>query len=321
MKSLSSRALRIIQTKAFKVGFSLLLLYLVTRNLDFPSVGSQITRVQPLSLVAYFTITLVTVWLSAWRWMLWTLDKPSAKQLAGFIYGTFLGFFYNLFLPSTVGGDAVKWTALLRHGHSKKRLIFSVVADRGSGAMGIVALGFAGVLYLHYTEPALLSGSLLLLFSLLMAVTVAFTGYIMSPWRLSAIPLLKKLRFLEELETALKERKAILLKSLAWSLLIQVIAYYAMYVLSEGLYLGISLVDFFVYGSVTSLLLILPISLAGFGVTEVSYVFFFTQHGATKEGVLALAAVLNIFKIILGLIGWGLDLMVKASSKNRAPQA
>src|SRR4029077_3153164 len=90
--------------------------------------------------LAAVALYLVTQLVSAWRWQIlaWPLGfRRPLWQYAGFY---FIGMFFNLLLPTSVGGDVVR--AWYLDGKSGRRLsaFLSVFMDRLSGLVVLVAL-------------------------------------------------------------------------------------------------------------------------------------------------------------------------------------
>jgi hypothetical protein len=76
-------------------------------------------------------------WLSAWRWWLLLrpvrLDVPYLRMVAFY----FIGMFFNIFLPTIVGGDAVKAILLARETGAPARSTMSVFMERNVGLFAL----------------------------------------------------------------------------------------------------------------------------------------------------------------------------------------
>ena len=74
--------------------------------------------------------------MSSWKWQILLqpvrLDVPFLKVLAFY----FTGMFFNLFLPTVVGGDAVKAVLLARETGSAARATTSVFMERNLNPTG-----------------------------------------------------------------------------------------------------------------------------------------------------------------------------------------
>ena len=52
--------------------------------------------------------------IGTWRWCLLLISRPKFKDFLFFFKAAYLGAFYSLFIPSTVGGDLFKWLPLIK---------------------------------------------------------------------------------------------------------------------------------------------------------------------------------------------------------------
>ena len=91
-----------------KVLVSGVLIYLILRGADFHQIGEKIASASlPLLLVA-FSMFFVGYSLTAFRWRL-LLGAQGVTARFGYLIRSFMvAMFFNNFLPSTVGGDAVR---------------------------------------------------------------------------------------------------------------------------------------------------------------------------------------------------------------------
>lgn len=290
-----------------KVSVSAILLWVVFRRVDLGEVFSSIKKVPWPALVGYVAIMAVVTILASWRWGWWLDRRQQGRVFPALVRATAISYLYNLFMPSSVGGDALKWTSALHLGYTKRQLILSVILDRLSGVVGLVIFGFLSVVGMQLWGSVRLSPVIVWWFTAAFIGTIGAMVLNGTRWSVTSLPLLRRVGFLRETELYLKTAHSAVLASVTISFVIHLVSYYAMFILSEGMQLHISIWYYFTLGSITSLVLILPISFAGFGVTEVSFVYFFTQVGGSKEGILALVALMNIFKFVLALLGWLYD--------------
>jgi uncharacterized membrane protein YbhN (UPF0104 family) len=229
----------------------------------------------PRFLILAISLYLGSIFLNAYRWKILAsavgLDRPFLK-LAQFC---FVGLFFNLFLPSTVGGDFSRGYYLSKGTNNYKSAFYSVLADR---AVGI------SVLFLFATAGLLLG-----------------PGGAALPWQLKApiflctfgtfvvVPLLPRLtkavlgesnwisRQLNDSQAQVYWKdKNLILASLALSVIMQVIVVGCHIAIGLALGLSIPLWYYFVfYPSVAVLGFITP-SFNGIGIREWAYTYFLT---------------------------------------------
>ena len=112
-------------------------------------VWQQAANARPGPLVAAVLLVIVDRTLMAWRW-LWLLvpfapppgdgNRPRVG-LGAILHVFFVSTFVGTFLPASVGGDAVRATALARLGVPMADAVASVFMDRVLGVLGVLAMG------------------------------------------------------------------------------------------------------------------------------------------------------------------------------------
>ena len=128
-----------------KLGFTVLLIYLVFQKIDLQQVKSVFLKSEPVYLAAawlsYFTSQVV----SSWR-LLGFLRCIGLHLSFSFNLRLYmLGMFYNVFLPGGIGGDGYKIYLLRKKFQRPTRKIFiSLLLDRVSGLWAICFLS-AGI--------------------------------------------------------------------------------------------------------------------------------------------------------------------------------
>jgi uncharacterized membrane protein YbhN (UPF0104 family) len=75
------------------------------------------------------------------------------------------------------------------------------------------------------------------------------------------------------------------------------------YILALSLGLKISVIYFFIFVPVTEILILLPVTIQGFGVRSGSYVTLFSQVGIASASAFALGFSMQIVKVIGNIIG------------------
>ncbi len=125
-----------------KIGFSLLLLYLVFTKIDLKEVKKIFFRSNPLYLFLAFSVYFVAQIVSAWR-LLSFFKSLKLNLKFGYNFRLYLlGMFYNTFLPGGVGGDGYKIYLLKKKfNEPTKKIFFALLLDRFSGlwAIGLIS--------------------------------------------------------------------------------------------------------------------------------------------------------------------------------------
>ena len=207
----------------------------------------------------------------------------------------FAGAFVSNFLPSTIGGDALRIVYVRRYFSGWATGAASVVMDRLLNVLSFfVTLPFSFITF----GAQLLS---------ILKIGQAAGGAIMAA---AFIPTRKKERSWKQTFVEVKQA-LVLWRSQPWQLVLAfVISWLSIFVIFLGVWittrgLGIRVTLFQVMGInvLTYLLTLLPISVNGYGVREVAMTTLYMQLGATLEQASTLALVTRFFMLLQTLPG------------------
>jgi len=302
-----------------KIIVSCSLVFWIFKDVDLRLLGQQIANTSPLALLSYLLLSLLLVFLVSYRWSLLLINRPNLATILQFYKANISAQFYNLFLPTAYGGDLVKWTQLHSFNFSRKTLILSVVADRVIGLLGLITVGFFASLFAQLYQIASIPTMVNMLFYVLFTGVIIVFIFILSPLKLSSLPVVGRLTVLLKIENYLDTKIPKLLFLYFLAVVVQLLSFFSLYVLAVEAHLEIKFIYFLTISPVVSLISVLPISLAGFGTTEAAYLFFFEQLGAQKENILVFTSLFGLFKILLGGIGWLTEFVVASKSLIRVP--
>ena len=124
-------------------------------KINWPNLAHRFSSAHPLWLVAALFVTLISILLCGTRfYFLLRLQKIPLSYFRT-LHLTFVGFFFNLFLIGSTGGDAIRLFYLLRwFPHQKARATLSILLDR---VFGVAALFGLALLFLPGTADRLRS--------------------------------------------------------------------------------------------------------------------------------------------------------------------
>jgi uncharacterized protein (TIRG00374 family) len=218
---------------------------------------------------------------------------PYLKVLAFY----YTGMFFNLFLPTIVGGDAVKALMLARETGAPARATMSVFMERNIGlcALLIVAIGAA-----ELAPPVELFGmSLRLLTWVLAAGYAAANVVLMSPlvYRIAdrviaATPLARLRHRADSLYQAIVPYQSApgrILAGVGLSFVFQGIVIAVVFLNARALALVVPLAAVAVFVPLVSLAGMVPVSVNGLGVREALYILLFGRIGVPVETAVSLA--------------------------------
>ena len=247
--------------------------------------------------------------LRALRWQALLRAKGIAVPLPRLVTLYYVGGFFNIMLPTGIGGDAVRAYELARYTPHVETAVGTVLLDRAAGlvmlfCMAALALPFsAGLLdpWVSLLVLGLTAGSLAVLVSLFWGRPLrrAFHSLPAALRRMLDRPILRRL--FEALSgydgRALAAALGI---SVGFNLLL-----IAVNVLI-GLGLGVRSVTLGQYAAFVSLIsasTALPISFGGWGVREGGYTALYPRAGVAVPTAMAMALTFDLINVLAGLIG------------------
>lgn len=299
---------KIGESKWLRWGISIVLIYFAFRKIDIVNLLVEISRV-PLWFVAFMLLYIAIVMLiGSWRWALLLLSKPAWKDIVNLTKASYIGGFYGLFFPSVVAVDLVRWVPLLKKypDMTKTRIATSVLMDRIVGFSAFITSGFIALIlgrYLNYQFPQML----LWLFAGLTAGIICFYSLvftvnfrkILRRWENNRV-VKKVLEILDIFKVGNKNR---------------ILAAYLLSVVAEPIWMapywfnslifgtGLTLLQVLIFVPVISLILVLPISVAGFGARENLFLYFLTPLGYAPEKILLMSTFMGIMSVLSNLVG------------------
>ncbi|MGH7803097.1 MAG: lysylphosphatidylglycerol synthase transmembrane domain-containing protein [Candidatus Binatia bacterium] len=283
-----------------RLGVSVGLLVYLFRLVDGDALLDAFSRVRPEFVVAAYAVFVVGAIFGAAKWRLLARAAGLDGTLGEFAGHYFVGQFFNVFGLGTVGGDVVRGLALAGPRGRRGLALNTVLADRVSGLMVLLAIALVSLLlFRNYDLPAPVYWT-----------TLALSAGLLAGWRIAprVLPLVfareNSFRRLVEHDLAPYWNDWALLRRVsALSALFHFSQIAAMALLASGLHLAIPATYFFIFGPLVNIFSSLPISVNGLGIREGGYVFFLTHVGVARESAIAFA--LLYFGIVLasGLIG------------------
>jgi uncharacterized membrane protein YbhN (UPF0104 family) len=197
---------------------------------------------------------------------------------------TLMGLFASNFLPTTVGGDVVRLAGVMQMGFDRAICLASIAADR--------LVGLAGMLFaVPFGLPSAWE-------SLQQLTSLSFAGM---------VSLQRPLRFarrtLQTFSTWLHQPKALFASLLCtWGNMLFI--FIAIYLLVEGLGSHVSFWLIAGLYSLSYLVTLIPISINGFGLQELSVTYLFLHVGGLSAATsLSLAVLIRVLWMIASLPG------------------
>ena len=235
------------------------------------------------------------------------------------------GAFFNLFLPTLIGGDIVRGYFIYRMTRGNDAAIASIMVDRLSGfaALILIAVGSLAFAYETLDDPqvAALVLGVAALFALLMFVLLnnRVKELVASLLRFAGLGRFgAKLQGLVDALHRYRHHYRALGQAFLLSVLLQVLIIVTYYLIWVGLNLGVPLVYFLVFIPLTTVVAMLPVSVAGLGVREAGVIYFFAKVGVGAGAALGMSLVCFSLSLIVSSLGGLAFLLDRHAAKREA---
>lgn len=271
---------------------SLGLLFFLLLQQDWERLLAAVRLMPVWVLVAAFALYLVGQFANAARWLVLLRAQEVRVRYVQALRLVFAGAFASNFLPSTIGGDALRLVGMAR-----------LTANPGMTAASIVLDRFMNVLSYLTILPTTVG-----IFGGMMGENLAWGILAGWPKRLQGWLLVRW----QELGRALglwQRKKAALAGAFGVSWFSIFVIFCALWLLAQGLGMQVSFGQVMGINAITYLLTLLPITFNGLGVREVAIVTLYVQVGALPEQALALAVISRLMLMAETLPGalWVLE--------------
>jgi len=299
----------------YVISISLLVFLLVMADLPEMYAVMKTAAVWPLA--AAVILSLLQVLVGAYRWQVILSPKGIRAPLASLTCFYFVGSFFNMFLPTVLGGDVVRGYELARYSRRATDSVATVLMERILGFLALFIICWVSLIFgfriLEGTNILIIVGVvsavfilliLLLLNARLMAKILSLTGLI-KRWNVEA-----RLQETYKSLRSFTSSRGVLLKVFVISLLFQFVGIIYTFLLSQSIGLGVPFVYFLIAVPLIWFIMMLPISISGIGVREGAFVLFFTQMGVSIENALLLSLMFFALRVVIALVGgliflWG----------------
>lgn len=278
-----------------KAAVAVALLWLVYGRIDLGGFLRDIASVRPLPLVVFAGLLVLNTAISAAKWRILLLADGVAVPFPRLFGSYLIGSFFNLFLPSVVGGDVYRVYSL-GPGAKMAKSFTAVLFDRLSGFIALAFLGLTAaaiefepradrrfILTPLIAFAVLICGAWCLFHRPLAMFALRVSG-------LGRIPALARFagKCLDSVEQY-KRNPAVVAQAMALSFLFQFAVVVCIWLLGRALSLPIRFLNYMVFVPIISFMEAVPISIYGLGLRDAGYMMFFTEAGMADPKANALS--------------------------------
>lgn len=301
------------------MAITVLVLAYLLRGIDANAARVAIGNFTWVTIVVALLLVALDRVLMAWRWLLLIRPMttvPGRELLRIFLVSSFLG----SFLPSGVGGDAARAYSVGKRMGAHGVAIASVVVDRWVGLLAVGLLGCVGVLASLGAVPEGAQLLTLLLTVILLTGSVAglFADRILDRlmpawWRHTRIGRLSTT--LGDALGAYRQHGGALTRVAILSIAVQALRIVLAWVLGRGLGIDLPFSYYWVFMPLNILVILLPLSLGGFGLPQGTMVWTLGPLGVAATP----AFLLSTLFVGIGILGNLPGAVLYAAGRSAAP--
>jgi uncharacterized protein (TIRG00374 family) len=289
-----------------------LIAYLFTR-MDVAQLSTILRKADYLYLVPAAILFLAAMTNAALKWYVLLRAQGIRVPFCAVLSYTYVGFFFNNFLPANVGGDVMRGYGLARYTERAAEAAISVIVDRivGLAAFMITAVASAmvAVFVMHQSdlegvEAAAIAGFVLVAGGFVVILSRRVRALLARLFRWKPIARLTPIydRVSDALD-AYRHSYGALALAFCLSLLTLIFTNFTDYLIAQSLGGGMPLIYIFLFNPIIAFVLLAPISIGGLGVTQAVYPFFYGLVGVPSSLAFAVSLLKQLVIYVTGLPG------------------
>lgn len=287
-----------------RIIFGLFLLTLLLFKVDLNRILNLFSHLSLAGIFAAFLFALLAVFLSAGRWQV-VLKAQGVSLSLIYLFTLYLeGLFFNNFLPSSMGGDTVRFVELGKQIKDYSVSFSSILAERVLSSITLGFISFAAALFIFPELKKLFFW----VFVFFLACAFLFLLFLYAPMLFikSSSRLLEKYKLKDVSKELLKVRKAsTVLKVIVLSLFFQLSLVFMNWAIFWGMGVNLNPLFYFIFIPITQAVSLIPLTFNGLGFREGSYVFLFGYLGVPNSLSMT-AALVFLFLVVLLSLGGGI---------------
>lgn len=292
-----------------RVCFSIALLALLLFYVDFDGTLMLVANLRSELFIAAFAMAMLNRIISAYRWYVLLYGKNPGVTFGLIIRLSFTSIFLGMFLPGSIGTEAIRVYALSREISDVHLSFTSVLLER---LTGLFVLLLIVVVVLNWAPPGIPQTINVLVWLGLAGLVLGSAALMNQRLRtwidniFTEHSLLSFQNHVNKIYTCLdtyKRQKMVIAGSIVTAMITQFVRISVVALCGLSLGLDISLIYFAIFVPIIVLIGMLPISIGGLGVAEATFVFLFSLIGVPVEAAFALGLLFLATNIMIVLPG------------------
>jgi len=294
--------------RILRIIISLSLLFIIIYKTDFHSLLLILKKADLKLFILSLLIYILSQYLSTHRWRLLIVTKGIEVPFSRLLSFYFVGMFFNLFMPTLIGGDLFRTYDLYKETSDVKEAAASVLVERIAGVLALSSLSLLSLIFgFSYIidKPIVIYSILGWNFIFISSIILIFNENIKNFFS-SVFVKIKLWGLLVKFHDAIFEYKKYprtLMKVILLSFVVQINFLIIFYIMAAALNLDINFIYIWVFTPLITLFSMIPVSLAGWGLREGATIYLYSKIGCSTEASLLLSLSVTFIMTITSLMG------------------
>jgi uncharacterized membrane protein YbhN (UPF0104 family) len=281
----------------FRIAVSAVLLGFIAWKTDWSVVSAKFANLNWGLWLAAVGIAVFAQGFSARRWQLFAREMRFTRTLPQYCAYYFIGTYFNMLLPTSVGGDVVRVWYLDGKSGRKLAAFASVFLERVNGLLVLIAVACVGILITPVPLPWWIHA---FVWSVAACAVLGMISLpLMQHWQ--RIPAERRAQLKDLLDQV--HAPKVIGGATLMSILVQVTGVFSLWLIGLALDLDVPIAYYCILGPMVSLLTLLPISVNGMGVRELGTVAFLVPLSVHEDSAKTLAFLWFGASVAVSLLG------------------
>ena len=310
-----SRPTKIVLTKII-ISVALIFYLFFIRRIDIRQVLQSLKHADVFWTIAAVTSLLLGRIITAYRWQFLLSAQKIYSSIKTLLTSLFVANFFNLFLPSTIGGDAIRAYDISRESRRPGTSVMTIVIERMMGGFALLVIALVSLVFIYFVQrsfwekynisdwvwPVIGLFGCMLIGYFIVSSNRLWNGLVKMLEHIKLTRLAEKVKKTGDILIALESKPKNFHISilLSFALQINVILYH--YIMALALHLPIPFIYFCLIVPLIFLVLLFPFSINGIGIRESAFLFFFHNFVSSPQAI-AFSWLQFFTTLFLGAVG------------------
>ncbi|NOY17747.1 MAG: flippase-like domain-containing protein [Gammaproteobacteria bacterium] len=295
-----------------KVLIALVLIGSILSKVNLNDVWLAFSRANMWLIFSAFFLYFVGLCIIASRWKLLLAVQGVRASFYTLIKSMIVAVFFNNFLPSTIGGDAMRAYDTWKMGGGKTQSVSIIFIDRLLGIFTLFMFALLALLLTSRNVSFIPNFRLWVLFAVFIGITAIYilffkaaliSRYLHTGNRENASTLKRILLKVFDVFAVYSGKPGVLFIALILSIFLQLNVIFHYYLIALSLSIDIPLSAMFIIIPIAIVVMMIPVSINAIGVRELIFVALFALYGVSSADALAFSWTSFILITLLGVIG------------------